>query len=155
MWSHYSGNYTGFVIGFERNPGNATQEFIEDTFKLDYVDLTFPSINETSGDGIGDVAYRPSLLKSEAWIYEDEYRIMYTEGNKYYAWPGLLESITFGLRMSERNKMTIYNALLDFHEIRYYNTSQPTNRLSLKYEPIDNPEAYFRDYADRVAPAIP
>ena len=148
MWSHYTGGHTGFVIGFERNPDKNIPQIIEGLHIAEYVDLTLRNIND---DNLDEFAFRPLVLKSKVWEYEDEYRIIYSKGNKYYGWPGALVSITFGLRMPMRDKLTIYNALRD-HDVILFNATQPENRLSLEYKPIENPTAYFKDYVDRERP---
>jgi len=71
MWSHYSYNHTGFVVGFD------TESLMMD-YDFDYIEPIvyqdeYPLI--TGDDDTTIQFYKKFFHKSELWRYEDEWRI--------------------------------------------------------------------------------
>lgn len=71
MWSHYSYNHTGFVIGFD------TCSFLND-YDFDYIEPINYQIQYPTISGIDDNTeqfYKKFFCKSDLWSYEKEWRI--------------------------------------------------------------------------------
>jgi len=71
MWSHYSNNHTGFIVGLDTN------SLIED-YDFDYIEPIiyqneYPLISGL--DETTDQFYKKFFHKSELWSYEEEWRI--------------------------------------------------------------------------------
>ena len=104
MWSHYARNHEGYCLEFaatDETPffGEAQQVRYETRFPVvDY----FNTPHELQVDLI-------FLTKFKGWEYESEYRIVdHIGGPGLHQYPEeLLLSVTFGLRMSEKDKMQI------------------------------------------------
>lgn len=71
MWSHYSNNHTGFVVGFDT-------EFLLIDSQFEYIEpinyqREYPSISGLSDST--EQFYKKFFYKSELWKYEEEWRI--------------------------------------------------------------------------------
>jgi hypothetical protein len=71
MWSHYSNNHTGFVVGFR------TDSLLDD-YNFDYIEpivyqKTYPVISGL--DEITERFHKKFFYKSDLWAYENEWRI--------------------------------------------------------------------------------
>lgn len=77
MWSHYSDEYKGMVIGFEIDENNPSSFFLsKDTYKFEKVQYKYirdfeNTINENNLD---EAQFHYMLTKSIVWSYENEYR---------------------------------------------------------------------------------
>lgn len=70
MWSHYSQNHTGFVLGFNTN------EFTQHIEKVKYP-KNRPKYNPATIKSNPETNIKPILIsKSEDWEYEDEFRLI-------------------------------------------------------------------------------
>jgi len=75
MWSHYAGNHRGICLEFSgENPIFGT------AFKVEYRE-SFPIMALDDEQDLGRVLM-PLFVKSNAWQYEDEYRIVAQERSK-------------------------------------------------------------------------
>lgn len=109
MWAHYADSHRGFCIEFERNPDNILGRDAEPVMYQD--DL--PSLSATDVSKLGDGVDKLWLTKSTHWLYEEEWRIIYNEGNKAFQFPCLIKSIIFGLKMNENDRYTIQKIMQD------------------------------------------
>lgn len=69
LWSHYADSHKGFCVEFD-----ATKMPMKLAYKVDYSpkypEITYPIPYD-------DTAFRPALVKSKDWKYENEFRIIY------------------------------------------------------------------------------
>ncbi len=75
FWSHYAQSHTGMCISF-RTDG----KYFGAAFKIQYSNSLPELIYPTPGD---HTCFRPFLVKSEEWMYENEYRTLFREGVPY------------------------------------------------------------------------
>ncbi|RLD55499.1 MAG: hypothetical protein DRJ01_16580, partial [Bacteroidetes bacterium] len=71
MWSHYSFNHTGFVIGFD------TKSLL-DNYDFDYIEPIIYQTNYPIISGLDETTiqfYKKFFHKSDLWAYEKEWRI--------------------------------------------------------------------------------
>ncbi|TSA38876.1 MAG: DUF2971 domain-containing protein [Porphyromonadaceae bacterium] len=71
MWSHYSSNHTGFVVGFD-------SESLCNDYDFDYLEpvnyqIEYPTISGL--EEITDQFHKKFFFKSQLWEYEQEWRI--------------------------------------------------------------------------------
>ena len=81
MWSHYANNHQGICIEF-----SSENDVFSGAFKVQYSEK-YPLLDLT--DDSVDRILRPLLTKSDAWAYEDEYRLIAQESKEALA-PSLL-----------------------------------------------------------------
>jgi len=71
MWSHYSFNHTGFVIGFDTNS-------LIDDYDFDYIEPIIYQSEYPTISGLDDTTiqfHKKFFHKSDLWGYEEEWRI--------------------------------------------------------------------------------
>jgi Protein of unknown function (DUF2971) len=147
MWSHYSGQHTGYCLGFERCEASILADE-RHTKALRYVDtyptfslgdLTFDWEVQVTHEGVSEKAtvnieqpYIQEVIysKSTNWKYEQEWRVLVEEGAISRPYPGPLKRVIFGLRCSSQSRRLITSAVeqstcagAKFAEIRSRNGS--------------------------------
>lgn len=69
FWSHYADSHKGFCVEFDASKLPFSYAF-KVRYKDEYPEVTYPSPPSVRG-------FRPALVKSKAWEYEEEYRIVF------------------------------------------------------------------------------
>jgi hypothetical protein len=130
MWTHYTGDHTGFCLGFE-NPGvgsrprdavlcapihYATQFPELDTDQVQITTTYRPTLGApTPPDitvSIDDTNLRTVLYtKSAEWAYEQEWRCVRDPGGCEASYPGPLREVVFGARTSDSDRAVIRAAV--------------------------------------------
>lgn len=79
MWSHYAFNHTGFIVEFDITFSNKEiikkPEYYLGGNEVEYSE-TMP--NRIIGSNDHQMMYRQFLVKSNDWVYEQEYRVLST-----------------------------------------------------------------------------
>jgi hypothetical protein len=132
MWSHYSENHKGLCIEFERNESNE----LGDKTKTKNVNYTknYPSLSPKallSTEDIESSLIRVLYTKSEHWSYEKEWRMFVPKGNKVYPIPGIIKSVTFGVRASDMD-IDIVRQLLTGKDVVLYKALLKENEFGIK-----------------------
>lgn len=115
LWSHYANNHRGFCVEYDFREGTKLRGLARE---VKYED-SMPSLStadfardkEKSLDALW-------LTKARCWSYEQEWRVMMTEGNKTYESPTVL-SIIFGARMPESERVMVAEALRHQSDIAF------------------------------------
>ena len=138
MWSHYTQNHTGFVVGF-RIPNNKS-----DIQKIDIlcrplkVNYSKERLKYAYGiDSKPDALNKIVLTKHSSWKYEEEERVIDLDrgpGIHNYPRNDMLASVIAGARMSEEHKDDIKNII---HKIQ----PELRNRVKL-FEAQESKEDY-------------
>ncbi len=108
LWAHYAGSHSGFCTGYVAPTGIATPRIIH---KVHYTP-TPPMITPRQlVDSPGDVWRDLTMVKSEAWSYEREWRL--TLGGGRGLWKNLLpcRSVILGARIAPENETLIREAI--------------------------------------------
>lgn len=114
FWSHYADSHRGFCLEYD-----ATLLPIKYAFKVLYKD-EYPEVEYPRPSDARGVA--PALIKSSAWTYEDEYRIIYMpeaegqpagDGKSLFLEDGAIKNIYFGSKIAESNKEIVLRLLED------------------------------------------
>jgi hypothetical protein len=109
MWSHYADSHRGFCVGFGRTPNNALgRQARPVVYQSDYPHLSAANFNPATNPNSIDQLW---LVKATDWAYEREWRIMTDAGNQSYTFDAPIASIIFGLRMEERDRNSVREAL--------------------------------------------
>ncbi|MEZ8501694.1 DUF2971 domain-containing protein [Vibrio splendidus] len=72
FWSHYANSHKGFCIGFD-----STKHPISMAYKVEYSDV-YPQVEYPIPRDMR--AFKPALVKSLEWQYEDEFRTIFIPG---------------------------------------------------------------------------
>ncbi len=108
FWSHYSDSHKGFCLEFD-----STVLPISYAFKVQYED-EYPEVSYPRP--VNDFGFKPALVKSKAWEYEEEYRIIFvpdSEGQPNNDGTSLLldgsemKNVYLGANMTDDHKRTI------------------------------------------------
>lgn len=130
MWSHYGNGHHGYCIEFEATDhtelfGEAQPVLYSDSYPI--VDFF-----KTSKAQQVDLIF---LTKYTSWAYEQEWRIVDFQkgpGPREYP-PELLRSVTFGLQMSEPNKVLIRQWVSRrSHDVRFFQADQDDRTFSIR-----------------------
>ena len=78
MWAHYANNYAGvcFEFEFKKNAYNIQ--------KVSYIKQQYDTIYDPEEDEFYNAIEKSLLCKSENWSYEEEYRIISRNDEKYF-----------------------------------------------------------------------
>lgn len=140
FWSHYANSHKGFCIGFD-----ATVMPISMAYKVeyssDYPQILYPMPRDQR-------AFRSALIKSEDWIYEDEYRSIFFpigvdrrklphNGKSLLIDKNVIKNIYLGARISESDKDTLLAIInkSDFNPV-IWQASLAENSYSLSFEKV-------------------
>lgn len=93
MWAHYADNHKGFALGFQV----WAKDIPENLLEIEYV-------SKIPDNASSDAIIKAAMYKSSEWAYEDEYRLIYENGNQLIKYPMKLTDVVFGLRMSEADR---------------------------------------------------
>ena len=152
MWSHYTKEHKGFVVGIDRkyrlSPKNpSSQKVIWETVDVKYLDdmpllrLELPFENTLS--------IAPFRVKSTCWSYESEVRNVAVFGedvpdDKGIAVcsmpPNLICEITLGARMddSQKNQIIEYcKANEELHHVKIFQAKLSKTHFKLEFDSID------------------
>ncbi|MEC8905190.1 MAG: DUF2971 domain-containing protein [Pseudomonadota bacterium] len=133
LWAHYASNHTGICIGFEVSNENSLGDS-KHTHKVNYTE-SYPSISQKS---LGsprqrkEAQHRVLHTKSKLWSYEQEWRCIYSEGDKEYIVPGRICEINFGCRTTNSDKSLI-KRILAGSNLKFYQAEMKQNDFGLKF----------------------
>ena len=111
MWAHYAASHTGIAVRYRIKPECLRVDDAEGMFcRLDAVRY------EDRRIGLQDLSLQDAmLLKSSAWRYENEYRMLYYSVDKapnlYKVQPVGIEAVYLGLRIAPKHECTVRNFL--------------------------------------------
>ncbi|MEX1014345.1 MAG: DUF2971 domain-containing protein [Candidatus Paceibacterota bacterium] len=144
MWSHYANSHKGFCIGLNKKE---LQESIrpllitEGKFIKLYDVLyqkSYPQINPLK---VGQDEYfaLPLTIKSKAWEYEDEVRLIFKDGadELLKVEKKIFQDITLGCRMYEDNQNEILEIVkTEFDRLPVYKAMLSNDEFSLVFDRI-------------------
>lgn len=113
MWSHYSNNHTGFVVGFNEEVLRNSKG-IHFGGKVGYpTNRKFPRLNPMDDDNVS--FFKRFFIKSKDWKYESEFRLInqFLDDNekRIFVYPkNAIQEVILGMDISEINQSKI----LDF-----------------------------------------
>jgi hypothetical protein len=144
LWSHYSDDHKGFCVEFDAVKlynllinvfiWQNVKTFI---FKVEYQD-EFPIIIPTI-DNDEERLKKQFLIKSKAWEYEQEWRILVLDGTRENEIPeGVIKNIYLGLNAVEENEK-ICKALLKKYNpnVGLFKAQKKKNEFGLEFEKIN------------------
>jgi len=150
MWSHYADEHKGICIGFKENllrPEGSNVYPIDVTYQADFPFkeiierfkyyeqyLGMNNINNIAGD----VFYSILGTKYSSWKYEKERRLVFCKSEAKEFKPEAINSIAFGLRMSERDKQTLRQLLSgqEWRHVQWYQAVKSKTKYALEFERI-------------------
>lgn len=108
FWSHYTDSYKGFCVEYD-----SAVLPISYAFKVQYND-EYPEANYPTPPNV--LAFKPALIKSRAWEYEEEYRIIFVpeaelqprnDGTSLLLNGKEMKNVYLGVNMADDNKQTL------------------------------------------------
>ncbi len=107
FWSHYADSHNGFCVEYDASIFPISSAY-KVNYKDEYPEAIFPSPPNALG-------LKPALIKSSAWEYEDEYRIIFTpeirqpknDGTSLILNGNEMRNVYFGVNMAEVNKQIL------------------------------------------------
>lgn len=155
MWSHYADEHKGFCIGFSENALKkymqpVHSQVVEYDRELPYKGVIerikhfekHPPLDQklcNSADAIaGDILSSVVGVKYTHWGYEREVRLIKMKFGAYKFEASSVVSIAFGLRMEERDKMTLRKLLSgsEWSHLSWYNAQKLPDKFGLEFVKI-------------------
>lgn len=108
FWSHYTDSHKGFCVEYD-----STVLPISYAFKVQYKD-DYPEVNYPSPPNA--LGFKPALIKSRAWEYEEEFRIIFVpeaarqpknDGTSLILNGKEMNNVYFGANMTDDNKQIL------------------------------------------------
>jgi hypothetical protein len=167
MWSHYTNNHTGFVLGFDetdpffRSPRYGKSDDIGSPRRIKYcVDRPRfdPLIDLSTIESITDEAAmrwmdKMFFTKSEAWSYEEEWRMIKglneatrvienPDGDIYLFSipPSCLKSVVLGERMPAEKRKTLVEFLMTdarYSHVKLFEAKSSTSNFAITITPLN------------------
>lgn len=150
MWSHYADEHKGICIGFNERLLRPDDSFIyplDVTYQAEYPFKEIierikyfekiPGLN-TKNNIAGDIFYSVLGTKYSSWKYEKERRLIFQKSQAIKFTEKSVNSIAFGLRMTERDKLTL-RKLMSGHEwrhIRWFQAVKSKTKYALEFQEI-------------------
>ena len=155
MWAHYADEHKGFCIGFDESKLKATSErfhsqIVEYQSQLPYKGIIRrikeceknPPADRTlqnSAHAIaGDILSSIIGIKYTNWEYEKEVRLIRFRFGALKFCPSTVVSIAFGLRMEERDKITIKKLLSgsEWQHLLWFQAKKQPDKFGLEFKEI-------------------
>ncbi len=108
FWSHYADSHKGFCVEYD-----ATVLPISYAFKVQYQD-EYPEVQYPGPPNA--LGFKPALIKSKEWAYEEEYRIIFVpeaerqpnnDGVSLILNGGEMKNVYLGANMTDENKQAL------------------------------------------------
>jgi len=109
FWSHYADSHKGFCVEYDSTVLPISYAF-KVQYKDDYPKATYPSPNNAR-------MFKPALIKSKAWEYEEEFRIIFipedtrqrikNDGTSLILNGKEMKNVYFGANMTDDNKQIL------------------------------------------------
>ena len=109
MWSHYAANHSGVCLRFRHR---SSSDLSEHCFPVQYRRSVW-SCRSKADDPIAQARalIRGSLIKSEVWRYEREWRVVAFGSGKSHFDPKDLDGVILGVQISKRDRRAILSIL--------------------------------------------
>lgn len=150
LWAHYSYNHTGFCIEYDLDK---LSEFIDRDCNV--MPVTYktcpPEIFLSDLSSPGDIIKKMFGVKSMAWSYENETRLVTSQEGMYNYDFRAVTGIYFGLRMDEAEKQKIMQTLKG-RGVKYYQISLKGNTYELACNSIQDVFVGSERYMYNIAP---
>jgi hypothetical protein len=128
LWAHYADGHKGFCIEYLRSSDNQLGNY-EMTRKVKYPP-DYPVVKSVGKEAF-DIKF---FTKASDWEYEQEWRLIYDQGNVEQSLPGVdISAVIFGLEMPESHKQEIRKATSDLTNIRYHQVVKLPMRFELGF----------------------
>lgn len=150
MWAHYAEEHRGICIGFNEHllrPEGSLLYPVDVSYQADYpyqeiIDRfkffeNFPGENNINSVA-GDILHSILGTKYSNWKYEKERRLLRYKSGVFEFSPKSINSIAFGLRMSERNKITLIKLLSssDWRHVKWFQAEKSKTKYALVFRRI-------------------
>ena len=151
MWSHYSDEHKGFCIGFSQSKLKQTSEnfgSIDVTYQADlpykiiierikYFENLYPQrykVKSIASDLLDSVIG----TKYTNWKYEKETRLIRPKYGALKFSPKAVVSIAFGLRMTNRDKLTLKKLLEgnEWSHVKWFQAEKAEDKFALEFVPV-------------------
>lgn len=111
FWSHYADSHKGFCVEYDSTLMPISYAF-KVQYKDEYPEVIYPSKNDV-------VNFKPALIKSTAWEYEEEYRIIFVpeafqpknDGTSLILNDKEMKNVYLGANMTNENKKTLVDMI--------------------------------------------
>lgn len=152
MWAHYADKHKGFCIGFKASNllgygNNLTTGVLPVDYKYlnPYQDITKNFLvllglgSEIQISKLSDQFLKSALTtKYTGWKYEKEVRLISTKIETLKFQPQSINSITFGLKMEDKNKSHLRTLLKgnEWSHVKWFETVKAKERYALNFNLI-------------------
>lgn len=144
LWSHYASNHSGLCFEFDAVKLNEllinvffwenVKAFI---FKVIYQD-DFPIIHPIN-DSVEERLQKQFLMKSKAWEYEQEWRILVLDGIRVNEIPsGVIKNVYLGLNVSEQNVKIAKALIKEFNStVCLFKAKKAKDKFGLEFDQLN------------------
>jgi hypothetical protein len=152
MWAHYADEHKGICIGFKEGlirPQGSNIYSVDVTYQDEYpfkgIIERFHYYDKYAGVNnvesiAGDIFYSVLGTKYTSWRYERERRLISSRSQAIKFEPQAINSISFGLRMAERDKQTLQKFISgsEWKHVKLFQAVKSKTKYALEFELIKN-----------------
>ncbi len=152
LWAHYAYNHTGFCVEYDLD------KLIEYE-KNDYIHLDIKyknapqkiSVSDIDTGGQNKILMKMLGIKSKAWSYEKEIRVITSSSGKHSYNFRAVKAIYFGLKISDIDKNKLMDKLKG-RGIQYHQIILKPKSYKFSFTTIDDPHKKANKYKYSIAP---
>ena len=136
MWSHYASHHQGFCVEYDCREGTNLRKMARPVQYMDSVpSLSAADFAPPNNSSAIDAMW---LTKAKCWSYEEEWRIINMErGNNLFQMPSKVESIIFGARMPESDRLMIVRTLRYDEDVKFKHAVLKEEQFAIEISSFD------------------
>lgn len=131
MWSHYANNHRGFCIEYDFSEDSHLRKIAQPVcYRETIPELSLANLHDGAENNFLDVCI---FTKAKQWQYEQEWRVIMSEGERSFQAPAKTTSIIFGARMPTEEKVTLFRALRHKESIEFREARLLEDRFAIQF----------------------
>lgn len=131
MWSHYANNHKGFCVEYDFSEDSHLRKIAQPVCYSETIPaLSLANLPDGAESNFLDVCI---FTKAKQWQYEQEWRVIMTEGGRSFQAPAKTTSIIFGARMPTEEKVMLFRALRHKEGIEFREAQLLEDRFAIEF----------------------
>jgi len=131
MWSHYANNHKGFCVEYDFSEGSHLRNIARPVcYSENIPELSLANLSQRAESNFLDVCI---FTKAKQWQYEQEWRVIMSEGGRSFQAPAKITSIIFGARMPTEEKVMFFRALRHKEGIEFKKAELLEDRFAIQF----------------------
>lgn len=132
MWSHYADNHKGFCVEYDFSEDSNLRKMAQPVCYSENIPAL--SLANILGDAESNFLDICLFTKAKQWQYEQEWRLIMSEGGRSFQAPSKTTAIIFGGRMPTAEKIMLFQALRHKKGIEFREAQLLEDRFAIQFK---------------------